>query len=209
MKIFSRIILTSLVLLLFFSSSIHAQEIRENKSFKLTVEEPSIVESFFGGRNKTVVKNYSNQSDVPASINYKEYYENCWWSGELRNTEVRYNSQLNWYSATFVGTLKKTDCFRQLAIDENENVFGEILEIKKTPPNLTNSEDTIIIQGYSPKYREIKIRLTTSSAPSTYYYEEYDAGRGCYYGGNLVLQKTYQENGRTIAVYTGYINSAC
>lgn len=70
MKKFSKMLFTFLIVSLFLSNFIYVQEIRDNKSFKITVEEPSITERFWGGRDKTAVKNYSRQSDVPASINY-------------------------------------------------------------------------------------------------------------------------------------------
>lgn len=208
MKKFYYALLLSLVLLT-TTNIVNAQAVRENKSFK---EDNSIM-SLWGARKKTVVKNYTHQNSVPNSIPYSEYYENCWWSGNLNRSYMHYDPKFQWYSATFEGTLKKTDCFNKIALDENGEVIGEIMSIEgpNMHPNLLlNSDAESELSSYAAKKREIRIKLPSNQPPnSTYYYEEYDQSRGCYFGGTLLLVRTYQENGNTIAVYSGYINSAC
>lgn len=71
-------------------------------------QENGVDQQLFGKKkSKTITKNYTSLSSIPASVYYEEYTDNSWWGGDLKwtgETEVLYGGI---YRATFKGKLKK------------------------------------------------------------------------------------------------------
>ena len=59
------------------------------------------------GKSKTVTKNYTSQTQIPASIYYTEYIDGAWWGGTLKHTSTKYLASSGLYQATFTGTIRK------------------------------------------------------------------------------------------------------
>lgn len=186
-----------------------AQEVRKNQSFREEYRTEGIQ---WCGRAKTVVKNYTREGNIQDSIEYREYYDNGWWSGILKRGDAKFDHGNNRWSVTFSGTLRETECFRTLALDEGEKVFGEIISVSSFTQlsgdkRLSGVKD---ISEHSWQKREIRVLVHDfHSVPNTYDYEEYHEKKGCYYGGKLTLSRIYKEKGSIIAVYYGVIYAAC
>lgn len=182
-----------------------AQQVRENQSFRYNTK----IEKFYRGHRKiSVVKNFVDETQIPDAYGYSQYADNCWWKGLIYRQSMEYDHNNKRWSVTFIGKLKMTDSFRQEALDKKGKVFGEITStagLTALPGEKPKAKD----KDSKSKIQEVRIRLADKNhIPQQYYYEEYDQVRKCYYGGELVLNRTYEENGKTFARYVGYIHAA-
>ena len=106
-KIICTLILT--VILSQSSFEVLAMNPNEQAEMNISVEqENGGDQQLFGKKkSKTITKNYTSLSSIPASVYYEEYTDNSWWGGDLKwtgETEVLYGGI---YKATFKGKLKK------------------------------------------------------------------------------------------------------